>query len=134
MKGIVVFVLVAVVACKSAGLTDEQKAKVQVYGKECVTDTGVDPELIKKARAGSFADDAKLKAFTFCMSTKIGFQNDAGDIQADVIKEKLSSAISAEVADMLIERCLKKLDTNEDTAYEVFKCYYENTPEHLAIF
>ncbi|KAF7272390.1 hypothetical protein GWI33_014817 [Rhynchophorus ferrugineus] len=136
MKALLAIVaLISIAVCVTADLTDEQKQKIIAYGKECVTQTGVDKELVHKARQGSFTDDSKLKSFTFCISKKIGFQNDNGDAQADVIKQKLAAAINdADAADKLIAKCLEKKDTPEETAYETFKCYYENTPVHLSIF
>ncbi|XP_030764828.1 B2 protein-like [Sitophilus oryzae] len=128
-------VLISVAICVHADLSDEQKQKVQAYGKECITESGVDKELVTKARQGTFSDDAKLKAFAYCVSKKIGFQDGAGAPQPEVIKQKLSGAINnPEAADKLIAKCVQSKATPEDTALETFKCYYENTPTHISVF
>nr|AKK25143.1 odorant binding protein 19 [Dendroctonus ponderosae] len=136
MKAMFVTLTVAtVVVFASADLTEEQKQKIVANGKACVAETGADPELIKAARQGKFADDAKLKAFALCMSKKSGFQNEAGEIQSDVVKQKLGLAIGDEAAaKKLVEKCLVSKGSGEETAIETFKCYYENTPTHIAVF
>ncbi|CAG9764449.1 unnamed protein product [Ceutorhynchus assimilis] len=135
MNAIVIsFVVVASLAFVNADLTDEQKAKIVANGKLCVGETGVDTELIKQARNGKFVDDEKLKSFTFCMSKKHGFQNDAGEIQTEVVREKMTQVLGdADVVNKLIETCLVPKESNEATAFETFKCYYENTPTHVSI-
>ncbi|KAH0819362.1 hypothetical protein MTP99_000182 [Tenebrio molitor] len=131
MKVFVVFVF-AVVAVQA--LTDEQKEKIKAYHKECSAQSGVDQELISKARKGDFADDPKLKEHLFCFSKKAGFQNDAGDIQKDVLKTKLNAELKDEAAtDKLIEKCAVKKATPQETAFDTIKCYYENSPTHVSI-
>nr|AHE13799.1 odorant binding protein [Lissorhoptrus oryzophilus] len=128
-------VIIGALACIEAQLTDEQKAKLKEHYTVCVGGTGVDKDVVTKARQGNFVDDPKLKAFAFCMSKRIGFQNEAGDVQPDVVKAKLSGAINdPAAADKLIQQCLIKKENPEDTAFNAFQCYYENTPTHIAIF
>nr|ALM64969.1 odorant binding protein 7 [Dendroctonus armandi] len=132
---IAVFLVLGVVFAVNARLTEEQKQKIQADGKACVAESGADPELIKAARGGKFADDGKLKDFTFCMSEKIGFQNEAGEFQRDVVLKKLGAAIDDDAAaKKLVEKCLVPKSNSAETAFETFKCYYENTPTHIAVF
>ncbi|XP_066262793.1 B2 protein-like [Euwallacea similis] len=136
MKTIIVAVaLVGSLLSANADLTDEQKQKILTNGKACVAETGVNPELIKAARQGKFTEDDKLKAFTFCMSKKIGFQNDAGEILADVVKQKLGGALgNQETANQIAQKCLVAQSSPQETAFHSFKCYYETTPTHLTVF
>nr|UWL63301.1 odorant binding protein 11 [Pagiophloeus tsushimanus] len=134
-SSVILLVILGAFYAVNADLTDEQKQKIQAYGKECVGETSVDTELIKKARAGTFTDDAKLKAFVLCMSKKLGFQNNNGEIQTEVVRQKLGGALNdADAANKLVEKCLVVKGSNEDTAFESFKCYYESTPTHLTVF
>nr|WJJ63286.1 odorant binding protein 28 [Pachyrhinus yasumatsui] len=131
---IAVMVIIGVSLGVYADLTDEQKQKLQNDGKACIGETGVEVDLVEKARKGTFTDDPKLKAFTSCMAKKIGFQNAAGETQRDVVKQKLAAALNdPAAADKLIEKCLHDKSTPEDTAFENLKCYYENTPLHLSV-
>lgn len=108
-------------------MTDEQKQKLQEHNKACIAESEVDPELVKKFRQGDFADDPKLKLFAFCMSKKLNFQNEAGDINTDVVEAKLTAALGdAAAAKELVQKCLVKKDTSEDTAFETIKCYFQN--------
>ncbi|XP_076267135.1 B2 protein-like [Rhynchophorus ferrugineus] len=125
----------SIAACVLADLSDEQKQKVVAFGKECIAETGVDKALVEKARQGSFSDDPKLKAFAFCLSKKIGLQNASGDVQVDVLKQKLSSVVSSpDAANSLISACVQSKGSPEETAFHTFVCYYEKTPTHVSIF
>nr|APC94187.1 odorant-binding protein 28 [Pyrrhalta maculicollis] len=133
MKLFISFLIVAIVCCANAELTAEQKEKVKGYHKECIDVTGANPDLVKQAREGKFADDEKLKNHILCVSKKIGFQNDAGDIQTDVLKHKLGAALGDQaVADQLISTCAQPKANPAETAFQTLKCYYEKTPTHVS--
>lgn len=117
-----------------AALSDEQKAKLTEYYKECTTSTEVDKEVVAKARKGEFEEDPKLKEFFHCMFTKAGFQDEKGEIQEDVIKAKMPSDVDKEEAEKVIETCKdKKGETPAETAYLVYKCYWESTQNHITL-
>lgn len=116
------------------GLSDEQKAKLKNYHLECIKETGVNPDLVTKARNGEFADDEKFKNHLFCVSKKVGFQNEAGDIQEDVIRTKLNAEIKdLDITNKLIAKCALKKATPAQTAYDTIVCYYNATPHHISI-
>ncbi|RZC37080.1 PBP GOBP domain containing protein [Asbolus verrucosus] len=132
MRAIIIAVALAVVGVQA--LTDEQKEKIKAYHKDCSAESGVDQDLISKARKGEFVDDAKLKEHLFCFSKKAGFQNDAGDIQEDVIRTKLNAELKdLDATNKLITKCAVKKDTPQQTAFDTIKCYYENTPTHVTL-
>lgn len=117
-----------------AGLTDEQKAKLVEHYKQCTESTGVDKELVNKARQGEFVDDPKLKEFFNCMFMKIGFLNEAGEIQVDVMKEKMPSDVNKDEAEKVFAACKdKKGNSPTDTAFELYKCYWESTSNHITL-
>nr|AXO78385.1 odorant binding protein 7 [Xylotrechus quadripes] len=126
--------LISVVLVAEAGLTDEQKQKLIAHHKECGAQSGVDNELVTKARKGEFIDDPKLKEHLFCVAKRIGFLNEAGVIQEQLLKSKLSAALGDEaLAQKLVSECAIKKDTPQDTAYETVKCYFEKSPTHISI-
>nr|QOL70669.1 odorant-binding protein [Callosobruchus chinensis] len=87
MKAFVVAaVICAVAVLVKAELTEEQKEKLKKHHQECLAETKVDEELVKKARQGDFTEDQKLKDHMFCVVKKIGFLDDAGEIKMDVLK------------------------------------------------
>ncbi|XP_063904896.1 B1 protein-like [Zophobas morio] len=128
------FIVLVAVAISVQALTDEQKEKIKTYHKDCAAASGVDQDLVARGRKGDFVDDPKLKEHLFCVSKKAGFQNDAGDVQTEVLKAKLNAELKdQEVTNKLVEKCAVKKATPQDTAFESFKCYYENTPHHISI-
>ncbi|KAJ8924164.1 hypothetical protein NQ315_006948 [Exocentrus adspersus] len=134
MKLTVGILCLAAVAIARANLTEEQIEKLKGYHKDCAGETGVDVELVTKARKGEFSEDAKFKDHLFCVAKKIGIMTADGDIQKDVLKTKLSSAINDEAAaEKLIEECALKKDTPQETAFDTVQCYYVKTPTHISI-
>lgn len=87
----------------------------------------MDEALILKARKGEFTDDPKLKEHLFCFSKTIGFQNEAGDVQAEVIKAKIGADVPAEDLQKADKCANIKSATPQQTAFDVLKCYSENT-------
>lgn len=117
-----------------ADLTEDQIQKLKRYHAACAGETGVDTSLVTKARKGEFSDDPKLKDHLFCVAKKIGFMTADGEIQKDVLKQKLAPAINDEAAaQKLIEDCAVKKDTPQATAFETVQCYYVKTPTHISI-
>nr|USE58852.1 odorant-binding protein [Lasioderma serricorne] len=129
----VVFVAVYGVASQAA-LTDEQKSKIIEYYKQCTDSTGVDRDLVNRARNGDFDEDAKLKEFYGCMFQKAGIQNEDGEILVDAIKEKVPDDFDQDEAARVIEICKdKKGETPAETAFLVYKCYWDNTKQHITL-
>ncbi|XP_072392679.1 B1 protein-like [Diabrotica undecimpunctata] len=117
-----------------ADITSEQFEKLKSHHKECLPKSGVNPELVQKARQGNFVNDQKLKEHIFCVSKLIGFQNEAGDIQTDVLQAKVGAALGdPALAAQLIATCAKKQASGPETAYETIKCYKEKSPNHISI-
>lgn len=102
--------------------------------KQCSQSTGVDNELVNKARQGEFVDDPKLKEFFNCMFLRIGFINEAGEVQLDVFKAKMPTDVDKNEAEKVFAVCKdKKGNAPGETAYELFKCYWETTPNHITL-
>ncbi|KAJ8970113.1 hypothetical protein NQ317_019659 [Molorchus minor] len=130
----VVVALTTIVLASGAGLTEEQKQKLSGHHKECITESGVDNELVSKARKGEFTEDPKLKDHLFCLAKKIGFMNDSGDIKKDVLKTKVGSVVGDDsLADKLIDQCAVKKSSPQETAYETVKCYSEKTSQRVSV-
>nr|QUP79543.1 odorant binding protein 50 [Monochamus saltuarius] len=111
-----------------AELTLEQLKKLKVHREECAKQTGVDPELVAKARTGNVVDDPKLQEHILCMFRRIGFINEEGKIQTDVLRRKLVDVIKdEELANSLIAECVVAASTPQLTASGSFKCFYTKT-------
>ncbi|CAH0551618.1 unnamed protein product [Brassicogethes aeneus] len=134
MKIVLAFLALAVISAQGATLTDAQKEKLLEFHRECKESSGVEQIVIDDAKAGKYANDPKIKAHLFCVSKKIGLQNEAGEIQKDVMMAKLSALLNdQEIAKKMVELCAKPDSTPEETSYSVLKCYYQNTPDHVSL-
>ncbi|KAJ8932127.1 hypothetical protein NQ314_014908 [Rhamnusium bicolor] len=115
-------------------ISREDKEKLFRYHKECVEKTGVDEKLVDESQLGQYPEEPEFKEYTFCLSKRLGLQNEAGEFQMEAVKAQLSKHIqdSAEV-DKLIETCVVQKDSPIESAYNTFKCYHDSS-SHVDMF
>ncbi|EFA07546.1 odorant binding protein C03 [Tribolium castaneum] len=131
MKFLVCLLFVIVAA---NALTKEQKEKLDKISKECKNQSGVSQELIDKARTGELINDPKLKAQIYCVSKKAGLATEAGEINMDNLKTKLKKvAANDDEVNKIIQKCVVKKPTPEETAFEVYKCLHANKPNFSVV-
>lgn len=95
-------------------------------------ESGVKPELLSQAKKGHFVDDEALKKFTLCFFHKTGILTSDAKVNTDVAVSKLPSGVDKAALMKVLEGCKSKMGkTPEDTAFEIYKCYYKTTPTHL---
>ncbi|EFN84434.1 General odorant-binding protein 56d [Harpegnathos saltator] len=87
-------------------LTEEQKAKLKDYKESCISETGVDRDVVKNAKEGVIDENnEKLACFATCLLKKTGVMKENGDIDIDVVRSKMPPGISQEDVDDLIQKC-----------------------------
>ncbi|KAJ8980112.1 hypothetical protein NQ317_010898 [Molorchus minor] len=104
---------------------EDIKTAIQ-YHQECKQETGITDSVAFGGLMGTLPVNKQFKQHVFCMSRKAGVQNEAGEIQRDVIKEQLSKYIDNDKVDALTEQCAVDQEFPEDTAAEMVKCYYQS--------
>ncbi|XP_063905164.1 B1 protein-like [Zophobas morio] len=88
----------------------------------CEQKSGVTKEILQGLKAGKY-DNPKLAAYLLCAHKVIGFQNEAGELQADKIKDHLKkTSHTQEQIERLEQLCLHNKETPEKTAAEFTKC------------
>lgn len=113
-------------------ITDEQRAKLVEHHKVCSGEVGVQDDVIEKLLDGVFTEDQTFKDYLLCVSKRIGFQNEAGEVQKDVIITKLRDSIEdSSKAEEYVEKCLVEEGNPADVVYKVVTCLQENTPNVL---
>lgn len=66
---------------------------------------------------------------------KAGLINEAGELQIDTIKAKITPDIGAEEVEKVIQACKDRKGKNpEHTAAIFYKCYYETSSKHVPLF
>ncbi|KAJ8980115.1 hypothetical protein NQ317_010901 [Molorchus minor] len=119
----------------SITLPSEKVKKLKAYHTACLNQTSANTSLIEAAGKGEFVEDSRLKEYFLCLSKKIQFQNEDGEIQKNVLRQKMTEVFRDPlVTQQLIEKCAVKQDSPQNTAFNTLKCYYENTPNHVNIF
>ncbi|XP_014469516.1 PREDICTED: uncharacterized protein LOC106741747 isoform X2 [Dinoponera quadriceps] len=128
MKIIAVILAVSFVAVLGE-LTNEQKEKVKVYEERCISESGVDPNVVKNAKEGTADEsDEKLACFTTCMFKKFGIMKENGDIDVEVARTKIPPGVSQEDADRVINNCQGITGTGCRKGANLAKCIMENKP------
>nr|QFO46774.1 odorant binding protein [Cylas formicarius] len=119
---------------QSGVLSDEQKATIRANIRECSEETNAIKDVVQQARQGNFADNQSLKEYLLCIAKKNQAQDANGKLNVATIREKLGTVLGAKDADEIAEKCAKERATPSDTAFEAFKCFYDNAPEVAPVF
>lgn len=104
-------------------IVEEDAEKLLGIHQECAGESGVDEEIIKKALEGDFPDDDNFKKHIVCMGKKIGFLNEDGEPQVEVIQEELSKHMDN--AKEVVETCIEDKGSPEDLAFNFIKCSFK---------
>ncbi|XP_011139543.1 B1 protein [Harpegnathos saltator] len=132
MKAIVVILAVSFVAVLGQ-LTEEQKAKLKDYKESCISETGVDRDVVKNAKEGVIDENnEKLACFATCLLKKTGVMKENGDIDIDVVRSKMPPGISQEDVDDLIQKCQNITGDGCWKGGALMKCIMENKLISLA--
>lgn len=91
----------------------------------CQKETGVAEELINKAEIGEFPDDQDFKCFVKCFHTQVGYLNDAGEPQLEIIKENLPENHRERAHQIIAKKCINIEGDPCEKAFALHKCFYE---------
>ena len=95
-------------------------------------ESGAKPEVLADAKKGHLIDDEGLKKFILCFFQKTGVLSSDAKLNTDVALSKLPAGIDKVTAAKVLNDCKnKKGATHADTAFEIFKCYYTHTKQHI---
>ncbi|XP_032691012.1 general odorant-binding protein 83a-like [Odontomachus brunneus] len=124
---VIVVVLAVCFAAALGELTDEQKEKLKTYKESCISETGVDPNVVKNAKEGMIDEsDEKLACFATCLLKKMGMMKENGDIDIDAVRSKIPSNIPQEEADRVINICKDITGTGCWKGGNIMKCVLQN--------
>ncbi|XP_076175217.1 uncharacterized protein LOC143150651 [Ptiloglossa arizonensis] len=123
-----VFVVIALCIVGALALTEEQKAKLTEFKGACITETGVDAQVVENAKNGNVDEnDEKLACFSSCMLKKIGIMNQDGTVNEEVSRKRAPAHITKEQIDDVINKCKDTTGANDcDKAAKLVKCFKQN--------
>jgi hypothetical protein len=91
--------------------------------KKCQNETGVSQEVLNRAHNGDWGDDPKLKEQMLCMFKKFGLATESGEMVVDLWRSLLKQlGIDDEEVERIVNECVVKKDTPEETAFNTAKC------------
>ncbi|CAH1363857.1 hypothetical protein MTP99_000191 [Tenebrio molitor] len=91
--------------------------------KKCQNEIGVSQEVLNRAHNGDWGDDPKLKEQMLCMFKKFGLATESGEMVVDLWRSLLKQlGINDEEVESIVNECVVKKDTPEETAFNTAKC------------
>lgn len=110
-------------------MTKEQQDKLNQISKECRELNGVSEDTILKVRKGELVNEPKVKNHILCVSKKTGLASESGETNVEVLRNKLRKVCdSDDEVNTIIQKCVVKKDTPEETAFEIFNCLRKTKP------
>ncbi|XP_053693712.1 general odorant-binding protein 83a-like [Sabethes cyaneus] len=120
--------LALLVVSTHAFFTSEQHEIAKKLSISCMNEIGEGlPENIgERFRAGDLTlADAKSKCYMKCIFAKVGFIDDSGDVNQEVLADKLSIGNSREKAEMFAKQCNKfEGDDACEKSFGLYECYH----------
>ncbi|KAL3288147.1 hypothetical protein HHI36_002595 [Cryptolaemus montrouzieri] len=110
----------------------EMFARIQTYNAECGKEINVDSDVLSRAKKGDIDEkNENLSAYILCYAKKVGFVNDAVELQDDVIARKMSLQVTDKaLVTRVVKLCHEIKNTGDNNLFSsrVLSCYYKNLP------
>ncbi|XP_028138602.1 uncharacterized protein LOC114332996 [Diabrotica virgifera virgifera] len=136
-----VFVLfvTAKIAAHPLDLSDFKQEVIEltkVLHNECVGKTGVNEQIIDKAKEGVFEDDVKFKKYLSCCWVTSGVMEKSGKLNEDMligfIPPKYKTTIGKSV--LTCQKNVAGIKPLHNMVFEMEKCIYAAAPELFVMF
>lgn len=116
---------------------EKKNLKATKYAAECQEETKIDKEKAKKIDFADFSShDEEGECYVKCFFKKVGFFNEADELQKEVMIKKLAidEGVKNVKLEELIEECsLKTGDNKCQLAYNVYHCYQTQKTEVIKV-
>nr|UYS88373.1 odorant binding protein 21 [Aromia bungii] len=117
IKILVLFGILVIAQC----LTPEEKEQMLAIHRGC----GMSDEVSENAFRGQFPDDGEFKAHVFCISKKLGVQNEMGELQVQFITDMLHNLHTDDnKVEEILSKCMVQRSTPEESAFEALTCMH----------
>ncbi|CAO1377802.1 unnamed protein product [Diamesa serratosioi] len=136
-----VLLLVALVGINAISMEQDQKnTRAKKYAAECQEETKIDKEKAKKIDYADFSEvkenDDEAECYVKCFFKKVGFFNEADELQQEVMVKKLAvdEGVKNDKLEALILKCSQKTGENKcQLAYNVYHCYQTQKAEAIKV-
>lgn len=87
----------------------------------------LDEAMVKAMSTATASNDEAVKEHLFCMSKKIGLQDENGELNVDVVKKNVGMIFAGdtEKANIFLSKCKPTTGTPADKAREVLQCFLD---------
>nr|AXO78398.1 odorant binding protein 20 [Xylotrechus quadripes] len=103
-------------------MTQEEIEYFTGLHREC----GITDDVTDRAMAGNFPEDQQFKERLFCVSKKVGMQDEDGLLLVKEVEDQMRRNVpDEEKVNQILSTCMVQLDTPEETAYRAMKCIHK---------
>nr|APG79369.1 pheromone binding protein 8 [Cyrtotrachelus buqueti] len=91
--------------------------------KQCITETSISKDILDMDTINEENRD-KVGSFALCVSKKVGYQDDDGNLQTDAIKKALTSSVgNTDQVNTLMRKCFVQKSQAKETALASLLCF-----------
>ncbi|XP_076267026.1 B2 protein-like [Rhynchophorus ferrugineus] len=113
-----------VMALSYGHLTPEQQEAKIDFQRACLKETGATEEMVRNAFLGQISDAPEFKKHLLCVKKAAGIVDDSGNYNKDALRDTISTYVDdTDTINSMIEKCFKMMDSPEETAYQMTKCF-----------
>ncbi|KAJ8932133.1 hypothetical protein NQ314_014914 [Rhamnusium bicolor] len=96
------------------------------FTKKCASTTSMEEEdIMNMLEESGPSDDPKMKEHMLCFLRELGVINADGEIEEEVLKEKLTKYLSSsDKAEQIVSKCAVEKDDPAETAHALGKCIH----------
>ncbi|KAJ8932146.1 hypothetical protein NQ314_014930 [Rhamnusium bicolor] len=134
MKVAVVVLMVFAVAIAANQLPENERQSLKRIYDHCQSnsETKVDEDLLRKLSQNT--DNQQVGAHMLCVSVGAGLQKQNGQLDKNIIKNKISLVIEDKSrVDDLVTKCAVQKETPEKTAVKMFTCFDQNNVKYYHV-
>ncbi|XP_018576270.1 general odorant-binding protein 83a-like isoform X1 [Anoplophora glabripennis] len=125
-----IFFIVGVCVALISGMSDEMKDLLDSLHAQCLSDSGVNEELISKAQKGEFEEDEKLKCYMRCIFDETGLFGDDGKIDVEGMVSMLPDEIKEPFAPT-VRKCGGLVSGSPcEQSFKMYKCCFDEAPQY----
>ncbi|CAG9821681.1 unnamed protein product [Phaedon cochleariae] len=94
------------------------------FHRECQSQTGVSDAVVFGIISGKFPSDPAFRRHILCMNQKMGFQDNNGNINRNLISSTLRTAMPNGNIEGMVQNCAVQRADPEETAFEMDQCFF----------
>ncbi|KAJ8955669.1 hypothetical protein NQ318_008538 [Aromia moschata] len=115
-------------------ITEDDKQRFKTLYSECQSDTvtKIADDVLERISRREHVHRDVFQVHHLCMSKKLGFQNETGQVDKEGVRKVLALGVVEEgILNKIVDKCAVQRDTPEETAEKLMKCFHKHVGRHV---